>query len=43
MSDDKNNLSYSDASGKEYTETNTSPLAAIIRSEELSEAGYTVK
>lgn len=36
-------VSYSDASGAEYTETSTSPLAAIVREEELTEAGYTVK
>lgn len=36
------NVNYTDASGKEYTETSTSPIAAILRGEELTEAGYTV-
>lgn len=43
MADNDTTLSYTDATGKEYTETSTSPIAAIIRSEELTEAGYTVK
>lgn len=33
---------YSDATGKEYTETATSPMAVATREEELTEAGYTV-
>lgn len=33
---------YSDASGKEYTETATSPIAVSLREDELIEAGYRV-
>jgi hypothetical protein len=33
---------YSDATGKEYTETATSPIAVTIREDELTEAGYTI-
>lgn len=33
---------YSDASGKEYTETVTSPIALAIREEELEASGYTI-
>lgn len=38
-----NDISYTDSAGQEYTETTTSPIAAVVRSEELTEAGYTVK
>lgn len=33
---------YSDATGKEYTETVTSPIALVMREEELEAAGYRV-
>lgn len=33
---------YADASGKEYTETATSPIAVSIREDELTEQGYTI-
>lgn len=33
---------YSDAEGKEYTETATSPIAVSIREDELTEQGYTI-
>ncbi len=33
---------YTDASGREYTETVTSPIALTIREEELEAAGYTI-
>lgn len=33
---------YSDASGREYTETCTSPIALSIREDELEAAGYTI-
>ena len=33
---------YSDATGREYVETATSPIAVSIREEELTQAGYTV-
>ena len=36
-------ISYTDTTGKEYTETATSPGIAAIREEELTEAGYTIK
>lgn len=35
-------LSYSDATGHEYTETHTSPIALSIREDELQAAGYTI-
>lgn len=33
---------YSDAQGREYTETCTSPIAVSIREDELTAAGYKV-
>lgn len=33
---------YSDATGKEYTETATSPIAVSIREDELTEQGYKI-
>lgn len=33
---------YSDATGREYTETCTSPIAVAIREDELQAAGYTI-
>lgn len=35
-------LSYADATGHEYTETHTSPIALSIREDELQAAGYTI-
>lgn len=35
-------ISYSDHSGAEYTETCTSPIAQILREEELTKYGYIV-
>lgn len=37
-----NYVVYSDATGREYTETVTSPIALVIREDELEAAGYTV-
>lgn len=33
---------YADATGKEYTETATSPIAVSIREDELTEQGYKI-
>lgn len=33
---------YTDATGKQYTETVTSPIALVLREDELEEAGYKV-
>lgn len=33
---------YADATGKEYTETCTSPIAVSIREDELQDNGYTI-
>lgn len=33
---------YNDATGREYTETVTSPIALAIREDELEAAGYTI-
>lgn len=35
-------VSYTDRTGKEYTETVTSPIALAIREDELEEQGYIV-
>lgn len=35
-------IMYSDAEGKEYTETTTSPIAMIQREDELEQQGYRV-
>ena len=35
-------VSYTDDLGREYTETSTSPGMAVIREEELRQAGYVV-
>lgn len=37
-----NYVVYSDDSGKEYTETATSPIAVSIREDELEAAGYKI-
>lgn len=35
-------VSYTDATGREYTETVTSPIALILREEELERQGYII-
>ena len=35
-------VTYHDTYGNQYTETATSPIAAVIREEELARAGYII-